>query len=1025
MSLQVSCPQCKGSVLMATESMSVSCGSCGHEFSLERSADATDDYRTLVVSAAEPPAVAMQQTRFALIDRIGEGSFGSVWKAWDSQLQRHVALKLPRVDNLPAQELAEFLLDAKAVAQLDHSHIVRVFDITLVDKQTAIVSELVEGSDLRNYLSKQKGLLTFQLTAELIAKIAVALHHAHTRGIIHRDLKPGNVMMTRELEPKVIDFGLARREKHEGTRNMAGFPVGTPAYMPPEQARGESNTADGRADIYSLGIMLFEMLTGNLPFRGVSVKDVLAQHISAEPPRPGQLNTSVPISLETICLKCLHKEPSRRFQTAQDVADELRRWLEGKPILSRPVSWMERFWMLCRRNPRHSAAYGAAVAACVVILVVSFVRITVARNRERVAKEKAEHSLDLALARLTDAREAVDLWLTTVGEQLRFVPGLTHEREQLLKLAEQDYAKFTSQATDDPNLELERGRVLLRLGQVRRALGTAAAARESFEQARQLFERLSLPVPESSSAVVKRVPRTAHLALCDVQIWLALLSRDAGAVDQADVELQSAAQRLEQLRASEGGSPALDEALAVALFNRGALWLQKGKLATAQPMIEQANQLFTSLRGVNRANRRLDSLAAGGLELMGAAAREAGQYEAADRYTKSAVEILKGLVDAESWNLDTRAQHARATLQHAAIMQQLGREREELADIEAAIVDYESVTQSHPELSAYQQELVLALIDAARLRLSQGHLSQAEALLGKTESPLQGLRQQETQGALAEQLMAHSYDVRGQVLLGLGQTTAGLEHVQRAQELFTELVVANPEFPELKLAQALTQLHRAQGLEQQTDPVQTEQAYQLAVKTIQSLIDREQSTAEQQYVAAYIAAAYADFRYASQAPVADGEPQLPPAMAESTRALKLWENLITKGRPAPEHVLEYSQFLLVHSDEKLRDPAQALQRLEQLKPVLPTSAKLFQLRGLALIRLQRFAEAEESIRQAIRYRGEEDARDLYCLSMAQRGLKQAAAAKATLDKATSWQDQFAPALPILVRLRTEATRAPR
>lgn len=1040
MATNVSCPKCRSAILVLDPCTQDSkCHSCGFALSAVRSDEAVPDADEF--NTVQPTVKQTVQTRFALLDKIGEGSFGSVWKAWDSELQRNVALKFPKVDNLPPQALAEFLRDAKAAAQMDHMYIVRIHDITQIDNLTAIVSELVVGLDLKDWLKKNKTSLTFRQTAELVIKIAEALQHAHERKIIHRDLKPGNVMLTDGMVPKVIDFGMARRETLDATFVSPGPPMGTPAYMPPEQARGEGNSADGRADIYSLGVMLFELLTGSVPFRGSSVADMISQQIQIEPPHPRQLNHQVPLDLETICLKCLRKEPAKRFQSAQEMAEDIRRWMDGKPILSRPVNQLESFRMLCRRNPRHTLAYGSAAGVSLLILGGAFLWISAARDSERAAKvkamtlaeenlklakeakqgkESAEAGRKMALSRLKDAHEAVDLWLTTIGEQLRFLPGLTREREQLLKLAEQDYAKFTAHESSDPNLELERGRVLLRLGQVRRALNLTSAAQESFEQARTLFEKLS-KTSTSSSGTTETVA-AARLAWCDSSIWLALLSQDAGKLDAADVDFKEAEERLEQLRAAGGDAMALDEALAIAIFNRGSLWLRKGDRARAQLMIERADKLFSGLHYANRGSRRLESLAAAGLELLGQSAREAGDLKSADKYTASAIEALKDLMQAENWNLDWQAQHARATLQRAAIMQQLGREKDELTSYESAIQDYETIAEVHPELATYQQELVLALIDAARLRLAQGHLSDAETLLAKTENPIQTLRLIDQQSPYIDQLVAHCDDVLGQIQVGSGQTKLGLEKIQHAVEILGQLATANMEFPEFRLSLALAQLHQAQALEEQ-DKQQADAAYAEACTTIQSVLDKGQPTHEQRYVAAYLSSARSDFLHRTVGEGSDAKIRTALAETESARAKELWKSVIQVASPAPDHLMEYGKFLTSHSDEKQRDPATALKLLDQLVSILPSSANLFQIRGLAQIRLKKFKEAEESLRQAIKNRGEEVARDGYCLSLALRGLQQTVEAQSNLEKATAWQEKHAPAHPELIRLRSEAISA--
>ena len=197
------------------------------------------------------------------------------------------------------------------------------------------MSDFVRGVTLDDWLTGQQ--LTRRDAAELCAKIADALHHAHEAGVVHRDLKPGNILIDGDMEPHLVDFGLARRDVGEVTITLDGQVLGTPAYMSPEQARGEAHQADRRSDVYSLGVVLFQLLTGERPFRG-NARMLVHQVINDEPPSPRKLNPHVALDLETITLKCLEKEPARRYQTALDVADELRRYLGGESIQSRPIS---------------------------------------------------------------------------------------------------------------------------------------------------------------------------------------------------------------------------------------------------------------------------------------------------------------------------------------------------------------------------------------------------------------------------------------------------------------------------------------------------------------------------------------------------------------------------------------------------------------------------------------------------------------------------------------------------------------
>jgi WD40 repeat protein/tRNA A-37 threonylcarbamoyl transferase component Bud32 len=322
---------------------------------------------------------------YDLLQLIARGGMGVVYRARQRKLNRVVALKMILAEHLAsADAVRRFHLEAEAAAQLEHPGIVPIFEVGENAGQHFFSMSFVEGGSLAQRV-QQEGPLPPREAAGLVERIAGAVAYAHGHGIIHRDLKPGNILLDKDGNPKVADFGLAKQAAGDSHLTLAGQILGTPSYMAPEQAAGKTEEVGPAADVYALGAILYCLLTGRPPFMSVDMVETLRQVKEQEPVPPRRLNPRVRGDLETICLKCLQKDPWKRYAGASALAEDLRHFLDGKPILARPVGRAERAWRWCRRNPGVALLVGAVAASLLLGMAGTSYYAIQAGNREQEA----------------------------------------------------------------------------------------------------------------------------------------------------------------------------------------------------------------------------------------------------------------------------------------------------------------------------------------------------------------------------------------------------------------------------------------------------------------------------------------------------------------------------------------------------------------------------------------------------------------------------------------------------------------
>jgi serine/threonine-protein kinase len=734
----------------------------------------------------------------AVLEEIGRGGMGVVYRARQTKLDRLVALKLFRAQPHSARaDLERFRHEAEVVAQLDHPLVVPVYEVGEQQGWIWFTMKLVEGGGLDTQLPHFR--TDPRAAARLLLAVARAVHHTHQRGILHRDLKPSNILLDREGQPHVSDFGLARRVGSEVGLTLSGAVVGTPAYMSPEQAIGRRGTVTTAADVYGLGAVLYALLTGKPPFQGNSVLETLEQVKERDPVPPRTLNPGTPRDLETICLKCLRKTPAQRYESAAGLADDLERWLGGEPIRARPVGPVETLWRWCRRQPVQAALAAALLGAVVLGVALIFRQWQRAEENYRTAESRRQEAEDRkaeALESLRMAHEVVrDFTIRVVVNGRLEEHGLEPLRLESLRKAQQYYRKFLERPELAPAVLPELAETSAALAEVLRRTGSLEDSLSAYQDALHLYEALVRRSPESAPLRLEQAKLHNHVG--GIQGIL-------GRPDDALASFEHAGSLLKDALRSHPGEGGLENELACAIHNRAMVFSAANRNKEALAAFAEAQAILDRLVRAEPDNQVFVRFLANTLNnSANVLVRQRRLSEALPRLQEAA-RLRERLVARFPDNLVYRGALGESLSNVADCLLGSGNFDEGVQTIQKATALLADLTQASPHIKEYRFQSALSQAILGRAYLTHGDPQKAIDPYEQARRILLDLAR--------EQPNVHDYPARLEhVLLDLGDAQYRLNRAKAAQrtyeearDLQTRFAETGPEPPDLTSRRAAT-----------------------------------------------------------------------------------------------------------------------------------------------------------------------------------------------------------------------------
>jgi tetratricopeptide (TPR) repeat protein len=705
---------------------------------------------------------------FDIRDKLGEGGMGVVYLARQVPLNRLVALKMILAGTLARrEEKARFLSEAEAVAALQHPGIVQIHEFGTHDGLPYFSLEYCSGGSLAKKLAGTP--LPPAEAAVTVERLARAMQAAHDAGVVHRDLKPGNVLLTADGTPKITDFGLAKRVEGDSGLTQSGAILGTPSYMAPEQAT-ESRTVGPPADIYALGAILYECLTGRPPHKAATPLDTVLHVIEHEPAAVRRLNPKVPADLETICHKCLQKDPARRYPTAAALADDLGRWQRGEPITARPVGHTERAWRWCRRNP----ALAGSLAAVVVVVALGVVGLSVGLVKVDRLRRTAEGERDRAVAARAGTRDVLDMAVSGLtGDAAAAQKELSPELKKLFDAVLPYYEQFAAEPGEDREGLDRLAKAHDRLARIHLRLGNLDRAAAVHRKAGELYTRLVAENPQAPTLRARLAASFGDLALA---YYKANRLPEAAAAWTRSLEAQEA------LAAQFPDDPSYRIDVGRTLSNLGVLYANQKDWPAAEDAFRRALAVKEKL--ANEAPKAViyrEDLAAA-RDNFGGLLKERGKPAEAEPYLRQAIADNRALNATIPRNPRLQQKLARSLANLADLLAATNRPADAETAFRQAIAIEESLASAFPGQVDYAVELANSYAGFGDLVLARGDTAGAVQWFSKAIDRLTPVVRAAPREVGARQLLVSNYRSRAAASVRLRQFAAALPDFDRALE---------------------------------------------------------------------------------------------------------------------------------------------------------------------------------------------------------------------------------------------------